>query len=633
MTQITSPLPANCTVDTFLENSCTELPFSLANAEELLTQLEPTPEDPASDWMKLRSFVDGMQISAPSLQRAFRTDGKPGYVEAKRVGTTTDEPYIFSSSVNVANFNPMVETDSFTLGIQQMIFEPLFRADLNNLGRQIPALATELSSTDQKTFILKLREDAKWSDGKAITADDVVYTFQIGLNPEKSAMWQHAFVVDGKIPVVEKIDEHTVRFVFAQTMPNMKVSLTDFMPLPKHVLEHAVQNGQFSEAWYNVATPANQLVTSGPYVVKAYAADEFLKLKRNPYYYGKDDNHNQLPYYSSVHLALGVSNNIRLLEFTMPEKRIAALDAIQPQDVAYLESKKPMHIYRLTGSNIMYYLYFNQYAGADASEKPYVEPKKRELFNDKRFRQAIDLLIPRADISQQVLASTEEVHCLNPSFDPWFSGCKIREHNAAKAAALLKEIGLRKDGQYFTFANGDELKLHLLYPTSSSYRTNSSTILQNEFSNAGLQVVADGIPFDSYQDRVENLHQWDIAFAGNTWDQQPANTQNMWGSGGRLHYWHNHNVEAPSEQEQQIDQYFNVMKTNPDDTARHAAWNGILELMTSENTILPVVHAPLIFAVDAKICNVGINPYSMPATLYNIYEQFPANSRGECAPE
>ena len=44
MVHVTSLLPANCTLDTFLTDECTELPLSLANAEDLLAQLEPTPD-------------------------------------------------------------------------------------------------------------------------------------------------------------------------------------------------------------------------------------------------------------------------------------------------------------------------------------------------------------------------------------------------------------------------------------------------------------------------------------------------------------------------------------------------------------------------------------------------------------
>ena len=47
-------------------------------------------------------------------------------------------------------------------------------------GSLSPGLAKELQQPDDHTFILPLQDGTKWSDGSDLTADDVVFTFELG---------------------------------------------------------------------------------------------------------------------------------------------------------------------------------------------------------------------------------------------------------------------------------------------------------------------------------------------------------------------------------------------------------------------------------------------------------------------
>ena len=69
--------------------------------------------------------------------------------------------------------------------------------------------------------------------------------------------------------------------------------------MPKHVLEACVQERQFRSA-YNVSTPPDQLVTSGPWRVVQYVPGEKTVLGRNPYWFGVDKANQRLPYLDEV---------------------------------------------------------------------------------------------------------------------------------------------------------------------------------------------------------------------------------------------------------------------------------------------------------------------------------------------
>ena len=66
---------------------------------------------------------------------------------------------------------------------------------------------------DNLTYILELRHGLKWSDGREITADDIVFTYRdIIFAGFGDTSTRDALYVEGKLPVVEKVDKYTVKF-------------------------------------------------------------------------------------------------------------------------------------------------------------------------------------------------------------------------------------------------------------------------------------------------------------------------------------------------------------------------------------------------------------------------------------
>ena len=64
---------------------------------------------------------------------------------------------------------------------------------------------------------------------------------------------------------------------------------------PRHVLERAYRAGSLASA-YNVGTPPESIVTSGPWKLKEYVPNEKTVLTRNPYWCGVDEKGRRLPY-------------------------------------------------------------------------------------------------------------------------------------------------------------------------------------------------------------------------------------------------------------------------------------------------------------------------------------------------
>ena len=108
------------------------------------------------------------------------------------------------------NFNPLGATPQWpTAGRQiQLIYESLVRFNLID-GSFSPGLGKEIQDTDDTTLTVPLQEGTKFSDGSELTADDVVFTFEIAkdISVSYSSVWTYLDSVTASDPrtVVFKI--------------------------------------------------------------------------------------------------------------------------------------------------------------------------------------------------------------------------------------------------------------------------------------------------------------------------------------------------------------------------------------------------------------------------------------------
>jgi len=126
-------------------------------------------------------------------------------------------------------------------------------------------------SPDGLTWTFHLRKGAAFSDGHPMTAADVLFSFQLAYDETLHPSVQDLLVSNGRKWEISAPDDYT--FVIKVPSPNaMVIPLSGSVPvLPKHVLEPIFKAGNFASA-YNISTPPEQIVTSGPFRLKQYVA-------------------------------------------------------------------------------------------------------------------------------------------------------------------------------------------------------------------------------------------------------------------------------------------------------------------------------------------------------------------------
>ena len=134
------------------------------------------------------------------------------------------------------------------------LYEPL--AGWDNDGNLVPILAAEIPSKendglaeDGRSVIWKLKRGVKWHDGMPFTADDVVFNWEYARTPETAAV----SIASYKDITVEKIDDFTVRVIFAKPTPFWADALVGNygVIIPKHLFKDYV-GGKSREAPHNL---------------------------------------------------------------------------------------------------------------------------------------------------------------------------------------------------------------------------------------------------------------------------------------------------------------------------------------------------------------------------------------------
>ncbi|MEM6279667.1 MAG: ABC transporter substrate-binding protein, partial [Verrucomicrobiota bacterium] len=174
------------------------------------------------------------------------------------------------------SFNYHIENNVLAREFFRLMFEQLLTTDPVTLEDR-PGLAAKWEiSEDKKSFTFHLDPEAKWSDGKPITADDVVWSFEAVKNPEH--LTGSLQTVMKRLTKIEKIDEDSVVIHAEEVHWKNLMAASAFYIMPKHWWE-----GQdFNKV--NFEFP----VVSGPYALGEVKEGVFARLEKREDYWNAE---------------------------------------------------------------------------------------------------------------------------------------------------------------------------------------------------------------------------------------------------------------------------------------------------------------------------------------------------------
>lgn len=377
-----------------------------------------------------------------------------------------DDAIVLGTSTTTAfRNNPLWATSTPDFYVFPLILPGLtwFDAEMN----PVLALAEDVMiSEDGLTYTFTLPENATWSDGEPITAEDVKFTWELKSHPAVLALPQppagraDITLVAGveaysngeaeEITGIQVIDDKTVAFTLLTPnylfLGNATVGI-----LPQHVLGE-VDPATIADHPY-MEFPD---VTSGPYTLAEYERDNFWRLEARTDYWG-----------TSTTIPVVI-----VQAFADSEAQLAAMEAgeidltaISARNVERFASMDGVEVLSLPGLGY-YVTHFNiseprvtENCTAETVAEAY---QPRPPLDDVRVRQALSFAIDRDEIID-VIANGEGTRVFSSIFGPsWLdnSGLEAYDYNPERALALLEEAGwtLNEDGNRLVNAAGEEIR-------------------------------------------------------------------------------------------------------------------------------------------------------------------------------
>ncbi len=287
---------------------------------------------------------------------------------------------------------------------------PLFQVEAKDT-EPLPNLAKSWEwSPDGHKLTMHLIEGAKWSDGVAFNADDVMFYWDDEVvDPNVSPLNGATPETFGVGTTLKKVDDYTVEWTFKEAFPRQylfAMAYGTFCPGPSHILkpQHPKYSKNTYDQFKNAFPPEfMNMPVMGAWVPVEYRPDDIIVMRRNPYYWKVDEKGNQLPYLNEAHYKLSTwadrdvqavagSGDISNLE--QPENFVASLKrAAQPDAPARLAFGP-----RLTGYNLSMNFSANGWGQPDAREQAI-----RELNRNLDFRKAVTMALDRKAIGESLV--------------------------------------------------------------------------------------------------------------------------------------------------------------------------------------------------------------------------------------
>lgn len=390
-----------------------------------------------------------------------------------------------------------------------------------------PDVLRDVEVVDNKVFTFYLRPGHRWSDGHPFTAEDFRFWWEDvasneDLNP---AGIPDTMLPEGLSPQFRMIDRHTVQFAWSVPNPGFLPAIAGARPLyvyaPAHYLKQFHARYQDPNILADMVEKANRrnwaalfnrtdnayrndnihLPTLDPWVVTTKAPSERFVFRRNPFFHRMDMRGQQLPYLDEVIIAIAGGQII-------PAKTGAGESDLQARYIRFdnytflkeAEKRNPHSVYLWRTAPGAHLALFPNLNAKD--------PVWRDLFQDRRFRQALSMATHREELNKVIyyglaLEGNNTVLPASPLYkqdyrDRWAA------FDLNKANAFLDEIGLteRDDRGVRLLPDGRPMDLIIETAGESTETTDILELIHDSWLQAGIKIYTKPLQREVLRNRV-----------------------------------------------------------------------------------------------------------------------------------
>jgi peptide/nickel transport system substrate-binding protein len=378
--------------------------------------------------------------------------------------------------------NPYFATGTKDQDASRIFYEPLGAFDPD--GNVIPILAAEVPSAanggvakDGTSVVWNLKKNVLWHDGKPFTADDVVFTWEYNADPATASVYIGNYA---DLERVEKLDTHSVKLVFKKPTPFWADPFCGYrgMIIPKHLF------GSFKGDKSREAPTNLKPVGTGPYRFVDFKPGDVVRGEINPSYHQPNR-----PFFDTIEMKGGgdaVSAARAVLQtgefdyawnLQVEDDILKRLEQGGKGRVEIWAAGSPEHIQLNTTDP------WTEVDGERSSLKT-----KHPLFSDPAVRQALNLLVDRSAVHEQIYGRQGQTSASYLNAPSRFRSPNMKwEFNVDKANAVLDAAGYKRGADGIRVKDGKRLKL-MFQTAINAPRQKTQAIVKQACAKAGIEV-------------------------------------------------------------------------------------------------------------------------------------------------
>ena len=484
-----------------------------------------------------------------NISHAIAMHGEPKYnsdflnVEYIDLNSIKGGSIVRSTIGSYDSFNPFILKGTSAAGIGNL-FETLTSGSSDEAFTEYGLLAKTIEWPNDRSWVsFTLREEAEWHDGKKITADDVVWTFNT-LMEKGHPFYKYYY---GDVSEVVKENEQKVRFNFKTNTNKELVLIVGQLPvLPKHFWE----NKKFDETTLEIP------VGSGPYKIKSFDSGRSITYELNENYWG---------FKNKIPIKVG-KDNFGTIRYDYYKDRGIEREAFKSGEIDFFSensSKEWATSYNIDAiKNGLIKKELIQHENPQGMQA-FAFNIRKSIFKDRRVRQALsyafdfewsnknlffdaykrtDSYFENSELASSGLPSEKELNFLNPYYDvlpkeiytkeyknPVSDGSGYIRSQLQTASKLLKDSGWDLiDGKLINSSTKELFEFEILLRSPAFERI--VLPFRDNLEKLGMSVTVRTIDTAEYQKKIETFD-FDMIVQNFSQSLSPGNEQrSFWGS-------------------------------------------------------------------------------------------------------
>jgi len=472
--------------------------------------------------------------------------------------------------------------------IEEMLFLTLCELD-ETLSLQPRLAKSWQTSADGKEITFTLRDEVLWSDGQPTTAEDVLFTYQLAVNPQVGYTGRGRFA---EVDTVTVLDPHTIRFTFKKNYPEALLDL-QIPILPKHLLAN-VPPEQIRQCAFN-----RQPVGNGPFVLKEWRANDRVVFEANARYFSRPSGPKldrvvfRIVPDETVLISSALTGDIDLLPYVAPN-RITEID--HQSEVRLL--KYPDRGYSFLAFNL-----------------------NRPVFQDRRVRQGVAKAIQRQNLVDVLLNGNGRLipGPIPPYFWAYDESLPADIFNPDEAEDLLDLAGwIDKNADGVREREGKPLEFTMKTNADNKLRGDALVMMQADLEKVGVKARPELLEFGKLVEDVLQRRDFDTVLL--SWKTGYAVDPSQ--------VWHSDAIQNGynliSYRNPRVDSLLVVARQESDRAKAKPLWRAFQRLVAEDCPYVFLYNQENPAVVRQRLQNVKMD---MRGYLINVEEWFVENSQ------